>query len=195
MAQKPSAPDPSGEHAQWYINRKSRELIRILGLPWSDAEDIRQHLTVELLRQVHRYDPKRASPNTYTTRVVDSAAGMLLRHYRRLKRGAGYQTHSADVPATGSDDAPTFAGFLTVHDLERRTFAAARDPIEDAELVEAVAVALRRMPPQARDVCQRLMAGQKAAAIARECQISRRQVRNLLAVARQYLEDAGLKKT
>ena len=194
MGEKPSVPDPTGEYAQWYIKRRSRELIRILGLPLGDAEDVCQHLTLELLRQVHRYDPKRAAPNTYTVRVVDTAAGMLRRRHRRLKRGAGQVTHSSDVPATGSDDAPTVAGFLTVRDLERRTLTKSLDPFESFEITEAIAVALSRMPPQARDVSQRLMAGHKAAAIARDLQISRRQVRNLQAIAGRYLENTGLKK-
>jgi DNA-directed RNA polymerase specialized sigma24 family protein len=52
-------------------------------------------------------------------------------------------------------------------------------------------VALAKMPPEVRHLCQRVMDGAKLTALAAELGISRRQVNNLLAQAKQHLEDAG----
>jgi len=78
-------------------------------------------------------------------------------------------------------------------DLARRIGTERTDESERRETAEAVASALAKLPGELQDVCCRVMGGSISAA-AEDLETSRRQIRNTLASARPFFEQAGVDK-
>jgi RNA polymerase sigma factor (sigma-70 family) len=181
-------------YAKTLIEFKARQLSRRRGLGQADRDEIQQELWLAVVNQADRFDPARASLDTFIDRVVNTAVAMILRDRERQKRASGFQAMSLD--AVSKDDGRsklTLAAKITEEDLHRRQGAEPRDEIADREQAEALAAALRLMPPEVNDVCRRVMGGSISSA-AEELKTSRRQIRNSLAVARPHLEAAGIDK-
>ena len=178
-------------YAQSLIRFKAKQLSRKVGFSRSDEEDLSQELTKHLLARAHRFDPKRASANTFAERVIRTAVAMLLRDRRRQKRAAGFIAQSIEGSSAPSDEGvASLRDTLTEADLGRRIGTSASDP-ERAELIAAVAQAFQSLPAEDREVCRRLMEGTEAS-VAREMAISRRQVRNAIERIRRRFQAAGL---
>jgi len=116
---------------------------------------------------------------------------MILRDRQRQKRANGFQTVSLDVtPSDGHGNEP-LAAKVSQDDLARRLGIEPADEAELRETAEAVASALAKMPDELRDVCRRVMGGSISSA-ADDLETSRRQIRNALAAARPFFEQAGV---
>jgi RNA polymerase sigma factor (sigma-70 family) len=180
------------EYAQASIRVKARQLCRQDGFRESDVEDIEQDLWLYLLAQAENFDPTRGSLNTYIDRLVNTAAAIMARSHDREMRADGFQATSLDTAPSGKDaKRPSLRSSLSPHDGARRTGAVPKSDLDRFEDQEALDFALASMPPDIRDVCQRVMDGVTPAKVARQLGVSRRRVRNMLAAARQHLERAG----
>lgn len=174
-------------YAQKLIKHKARQICQHVGCTACDREDIEQQLAVWLCQQAPKFDPARASLNTFVNRVVNSAVRIVLRNRRRLKRSTDEVVRSLDGTTPTSHEA--VPPVLTA-DLDRRLGTETCSEIEQLEQREAMAVALDSMPADLADICRRLMEG-SVASVAHDLGISRRQVRNALDRSRTYFEHAG----
>ena len=96
------------EYAKSCIRVKARQLSRRSKFGKSDVEDIEQWLWQILFKEAKRFDPRRASLNTFIDRVVQTAAGMIVRNMHRQKRAAEKHAISLDQPmASLTGDATT----------------------------------------------------------------------------------------
>jgi len=68
-------------HVRWRSNR----LARLFRLSYHDREDLHQSMALDLVKAMHRYDPARASRNTFASRVLDKS---YMHHARRLARAS-----------------------------------------------------------------------------------------------------------
>ena len=107
MASPPAQDAVLTAYAQSLIKYKARQLTRRPGFTKSDQEDVEQDLTVHLLTQAHRFDPKRGSANTFAAHVIKSAAAMLLRDRGRRKRAAGFTALSLERTQVGQNTETT----------------------------------------------------------------------------------------
>jgi RNA polymerase sigma-70 factor (ECF subfamily) len=181
------------DYARKLIRFKARQLCRLHSFCKSDEEDLQQELWLAVVNQAGKFDPARASLDTFIDRVVNTAVAMILRDRQRQKRSNGFQTVSLDVaPADGHGSEP-LAAKVSQDDLARRIGTEPADEAERRETAEAVASALDKLPDELRDVCRRVMSGSISAA-AEDLETSRRQIRNALASARPYFEQAGVDK-
>ena len=179
------------DYARKLIRFKARQLCRLHSFSKSDEEDLQQELWLAVVNQAGKFDPARASLDTFIDRVVNTAVAMILRDRQRQKRANGFQTVSLDVtPSDGHGNEP-LAAKVSQDDLARRLGTEPTDETERRETAEAVASALAKLPDELRDVCRRVMGGSISAA-AEDLETSRRQIRNALATARPYLEEAGV---
>jgi RNA polymerase sigma factor (sigma-70 family) len=171
----------------------TRRLSRRSDFCRSDERDLEQRLWLALLKEAERFDPQRASLNTFIDRVVHTAAGMIVRSWYRQKRAPDKGTLSLDrtkVAISGDINKP-LAQFISGADLSRRTGTTSNDETARREEAEAVTHALDTIPEELRDVCRHVMGGTISSA-ARDLEMSRRQVRKALQQARPYFERAGL---
>lgn len=174
-------------YAKSLIRYKARQLARQRGFLRREEEDLRSELTVRLLAKLHRYDESRGSPNTFFDRVIETAAGMIARERRRLKRGGGAPPVSLDQAApTGDEEPVSLASQLTPLDAARRLGLVPAAPIPAATVQAAIA----SLSPEDQAVCRALMTG-TLSSVARQLGTSRRQIRNAIKRIRKALEEAG----
>jgi RNA polymerase sigma-70 factor (ECF subfamily) len=179
------------DYARKLIRFKARQLCRLHSFSKSDEEDLQQELWLAVVNQAAKFDPARASLDTFIDRVVNTAVAMVLRDRQRQKRSNGFQAMSLDrTPADGHGNEPLSAK-VSEDDLARRVGTEPADETDRRETAEAVASALAKLPDELRDVCRRVMGGSISSA-AQDLETSRRQIRNALAAARPFFEQAGV---
>ena len=179
------------EYAKSCVRVKARQLSQRSEFRQSDEDDLHQDLWLTLLKEARRFDPQRASLNTFVDRVVNSAACMILRRPYRQKRAQGRRALSLDrcKVSYGKEKMP-LSQLISEVDLSRRTGAAPIDETDRHDDAKAFDHAVIAMPDDVRDVCRQVMGGSISSA-ARELGMSRRQVREALQAARPYFERAG----
>lgn len=178
------------DYARKLIKFKARQLCRRRSFSKSDENDLQQELWLAIVNQAGKFDPARASLDTFIDRVVNTAVAMILRDRRRQKRATGFQVSLDAAPTDGNCREPLLAR-VSEDDLARRVGVQRTDEVERRETNEAVQSALANMPDEVSDTCRRVMGGTVSSA-ARELEESRRQVRNSLASARPFFEEAGV---
>lgn len=181
------------DYARNLIKFKARQLSRLRSFSKSDRDDLQQELWLSVAHYADKFDPARASLDTFIDRVVNTAVAMILRDRQRKKRDNGFDTVSLDaIPAEGHDDVP-LSSQVSDDILSHRIGTERRNETEHRETAEAIQTALVSMPAELSDVCRRVMGG-SISSVADDLGISRRQIRNALASARPYAEQAGLER-
>ena len=179
-------------YAKNLIAFKAWQLSKRRDFSRSDREDLQQELWQAVVSQADRFDPSRASIDTFIDRVVNTAVAMVVRDRERQIRADGFQAMSLDAAARDGDRSrQSLASQITEDDQARRLGRERHDEVAERERAEAVAAALAKMPPEISDVCRRVMGGSISTASA-ELKTTRRQIRNSLAIAKSYVEAAGL---
>ena len=93
------------------IRYQASRLARSGRLPGMDKSDIEQDLMLDLLQRQKKFDPGRASFDTFADRVVTHRVATLMAPTSRLR--AERSMVSLDLPASANDeDAPTLAEVL-----------------------------------------------------------------------------------
>lgn len=92
------------------ILQKSRKATRLPGFTISDLPDIQQELWLHVLKRMSCYDPSRASPETFASRLADNQIASMVRSRRAFKRAGSIPVSSIDElgPAEGGDPASQF---------------------------------------------------------------------------------------
>lgn len=192
MPQDPVHSALTTEYVQTLLRIKAKQLARRPEFRRTDPADIEHDLTIHVLKQADNYDPARSVPNTFITRVVETAAAMLVRDRGRTKRAAGYRAISLERTWLHGDQRQTMLGdIVSESDLRRRCGGRIRDDRRKAELSADVAGAMVGLTDRQREIAKRL-AWAAEASIAREMGISRRQVRNDVLAIRERFLCAGL---
>jgi len=124
--------------------------------------------------------------------VVETAAAMLVRDRRRIKRAAGYWALSLERTHISGAQRPIWLSqIVSESDLRRRCGGTVHDDQQDAGLSADVAGAMAGLTPRQREIAKRLVEATEAA-VAREMGISRRQVRNAVLAIREHFRQVGL---
>lgn len=181
---------------QSLIRIKAKQISRRADFSVSDQEDIEQELTLHLLTHIEKFDPERASLNTFITRVVDCGVSMLLRKRQSKKRMPGDDASvvSLEIPIDQPCGPPISQGaVITSVDLDRRTLGRSRNEKDDFDTESSLDTAIESLPPELRLICQTLKLQSRSQA-ARTLGISRRQLTKQIELIREQLELAGFEK-
>ena len=73
-------------YARDLIRHKASKMIGKCGLTYDDCEDLEQELYLDLLLRLAKFDPDKASLNTFMARVVDHQVSKILRHRLQAMR-------------------------------------------------------------------------------------------------------------
>ena len=68
------------DYALELIHHKARQLVGTAGFNEDDVEDIEQELALDLLRRLPKFDPSRATHNTFVARLVERKISNLIRY-------------------------------------------------------------------------------------------------------------------
>ena len=175
-------------YAKRLVCCKAWQLSRTTGFRRHEAEDLEQDLWAAVLTQIGKFDPARASINTFINRVVNTTVARMVRERQRSKRAVFAHTQSIDQISSHPRGA-TGTGIAETDD-QRRLQMGAEDKLRAIETEEAFQSAFSRLPFALQQVCQCVMSGAVVSA-ARELGTSRRQVKNSLDAAREFFSKAG----
>ena len=188
-----TAPPGIDKFAARLIRRKARELVRRAGYSSSDTEDIEQELTLVLLRRLGKFDPSVAHYNAFVTTVVERYAATILQHGSAEMRTHRRNGGSLNVTVT-DDDGHTVELVATICSSQQslRTGQHQLTHEEASDLMRDVADVLEQLPPQLRELCERLK-HDSISDVARELGVSRKTLYRRLTRIRERFEKAGMR--
>lgn len=146
------------DYAQKLIRYKARQLVRGGAFPPHEEDDLRQELTLRLLKRDKGFDPTRASYNTFAARVISTQAATLVRQRFGPKHSLLRDMVSSDVPAAHASDGSTLGQHFSEADFARRTGTADFDPADHAERMEELYAGLCELEPELCDLCREFIA-------------------------------------
>lgn len=188
----------SDPFTQSFIKIKAAQLCRRRDFSRSDRSDLQQGMLAYLVEKQHLFDPARGNVEAFVTQLVNTWIRIELRFRGRRKRLGNLIAISLERTFIEVDgDKESLDHIIAAADLDRRTGADVRDPIESLEVGEAVRHAFGRLKPGEKALLL-FVAEHGVAGAAREWTrragrtVSRRQIENRLDRMRSRFEDAGL---
>lgn len=145
------------DYALELIHHTARRLVGTAGFTRDDVEDIQQDLALELLERLSKFDPSKATYNTFVARVVERKVSKMIRH--RLQKGRDYRREEYSLNAEFSDrfgKRHQHAQMIGGEKGKRHLGREARSEIEQVELEMDVAAVLVDLPPDLRQVAEML---------------------------------------
>lgn len=167
-------------HIQEFVRKKHRLLAGRPALRGIDAEDLFQHLRAHVLEKLSAYDPGRGPMSAFLHTLLEHAAANFFRDHFAGKRDPRGVISLNRQMAGRRRSAPELGDLVGQSAHARRT---GRDPGEAADQVDLrldLAEVLQTLPPQQRDLADRLM-HKTVAQIARDLGVSRTTLREWVA--------------
>ncbi|MBN2583216.1 MAG: sigma-70 family RNA polymerase sigma factor [Planctomycetes bacterium] len=174
------------------IRIKARQLCRRSDFSRSDLDDLQQEMRLYLLEKAHLFDAVRGNLEAFVTRTVGTWVAMQLRYRNRTKRRESFKALSLErTPVEYEGGTTSLGAVLLEEDGRRLSRTYPISDIERFELHEAMAHALQNLTSEDRAIIAHV-AEHGVASAAREFDVSRRQVLNAMARARESFEKSGL---
>jgi len=147
---------------------------------------------VKLLKHLAAFDPEQGHPNVFVKTVVERYAANLLRNSRAEKRDRR-RICSLSMIVDYDDNGPVeLEETITDRELDSRLGRASKDPHESSDLAMDVSEVLAGLPPELRDLCERLKHA-SVSDVARELNVPRTTLYESIRKLRKHFADVGLK--
>ena len=130
-------------------------LLRRLGLPACDREDLGQDLLIDLLRRLPAFDPARGSLGVFAGLVLRNQSSRIAIRMMRERRAQGGWLLSLDAPS-GPDDQRPLAETIGEGEGLSAWHGQATTARTFTEQHQAVQTAISRLPPEDRRFCAAL---------------------------------------
>lgn len=181
------------DHTRRLIRYKAHQLIGNHGFSRDDYDDLEQDLTLDLLQRMRKYDPNKATYNTFVSRVIQRKIANLIRHRTQEKRDYRREVVSLnDMIDDGDGGTVEFAQAISADPAERRIGQNRRTEADRRELRMDVQTVIDRLSPMRRRLAELLMTNCVAEA-ARELGIPRSTLYGSdIARLQELFEDKGL---
>jgi len=181
------------EYAESVIRVKARQLIGTAGFTSSDVADIEQELRIELLLRLPKFDPQKATYNTFVSCLVGRKCAKLVRH--RMRELRDYRRNCCSLDDVVEDGDGSFTARAETMDRDEtdiRTDKRARSREEQAQLRADVAFALAALPDDLRELAECVMSAPTLTKAAKKLGMQRSAFYDALDRLRSYFSDAGL---
>lgn len=173
-----------------FIRSRARKLIGKAGFRPSDLYDLIQEFALDLVQRRPRYDPRKGTWEAFVIVVCENRAASLLAHRRAAMRTPEREERSLNcAPSQGR--CPESLSDVSEAQHRQRTGQRFWTHEEAVDFQLDVAQALNPLPPEARTLCQGLMAG-SISEVARQRGVSRQSLYRQVAPIRRQFENAGL---
>lgn len=173
------------------IRYRAWKLAGAGGFSRSDRPDIEQELRIALLERIDKFDPQRGHWNVFACTIVERTIATMFTPRRAAERTRKFEADSLSTLIAAEDQVETMLGQLvTAEEQARLSGRAVRHHVDEVDLAADVATVLASLPPELRDVAERLQSTNPTA-LARELNIPRRTLRDWMATIREAFERAG----
>ena len=163
-------------YAQDLVHHKARQLIGKAGYKAADLDDIKQDLLVDLLERLPKFDPAKASYNTFVAHVVDKKICNLLRDRKAHARDHRREEFSLNDEIR-DDNVQQRSAMIDCDMGNRRMGIAARPDEERTQLQMDIHAVLEKLPEELRQAAQ-LLQNHNVAEVARILKVPRRTFRD-----------------
>ena len=181
------------DYALELVHHKAWQLVGKAGYTQDDVDDVKQDLIVDLLERLPKFDPAKATYNTFVARLVERKICNLLRD-----RQAEMRDHRREVCSlneeidTGEDEPVQRLTTISQDEQDIRTGKYARPAEERAHLQLDMDSVLDGLTPELRQVAEMLQT-KSVSQVARELGIPRRTFREKhLAQLREVFAAKGM---
>ena len=154
------------------IECKARQLVGKAGYTPDDLKDIEQDLIRDLLERLPKFDPAKASLNTFADRVVGHKSKSLMRDRQAERRDWRREAFSLDEEIETEEGSTTRLEFFSQDKVDLLTKHFDRRGVERAHLQLDLEAALAGLTTEMRQIAEMLMT-QSVAEAARELGIPR----------------------
>jgi len=146
------------DYAFELIYHKARQLVGKAGFTWDDVEDIEQELALDLLERLAKFDPAKATYNTFVARIVERKISKLIRHRMQEMRDYRREDGSLNDPIdNGRGETSERLQTISQDEHDRRTGRHTRPAAERMDLQIDVSGVLAELPPELRRAAELLM--------------------------------------
>jgi len=183
--------DRLNKYTMTLVRCKARQLVGKAGYTQHDIEDIEQDLIRDLLERLPKFDPTKATLNTFAVRVVEGKISKLLRDRHAEMRDHRRESFSLNEEVETEDGTVDVIEVVPQDEIDMRTGRYERPAIEREHLRMDLEAVVAGLSPELRQVADMLRT-QSVAEVARELGIPRRtfrekhlaQLRKVFAAAR-----------
>ena len=181
------------DYAIQLIKHKARQLVGRAGYTNDEREDIEQDLTLDLLRRLSKFDPSRASRNTFIARVVEHGVARLIERRKAPMRDYRRCTSSLNDRIEDDEGKSVERGDLIDQDTYLESTGQPAVPLADRVALRVdLDRVLPTLTPELRDLWERRAEGQTFTEISRETGIPRGTLYERMKQLRKLVEDTGL---
>ncbi len=191
---KANAHNRISDYAATAIRCKARQLAGSSGFTRDEVEDIEQELRADLLERLPRYDPTKASRNTFVARLIDNKISRLIRHrstacrdYRRVECSVN------DIITDASGNKVERECTMDRDEAEIRAGKRRRPARDEADLRHDVSLTVAALPGHLLPIAD-LLSRQSPADTARSLGISPGMLYREISLMHRIFEDAGLRE-
>jgi RNA polymerase sigma-70 factor (ECF subfamily) len=165
------------EYTMTLIHHKARQLVGKAGYTQNDVEDIEQDLIQDLLERMPKFDPARATLNTFADRVIGSRVCNLLRHRQTEMRDCRREAFSLNEEIETEDGPMERHETVSQDEIDLRTDRYTRPAAERDHFKMDLKAVIAGLPPELREVADMLRSS-SVAEVARALNIPRRTLRD-----------------
>ena len=174
-----------------YIRHKAKQIARRGGFGKSDIEDVGQQLILRVLENIAAFDPAAGHFNVFVKTVVERHTANILRDARADKRDRRRTCSLNDIVDEDESGPIELGETIGRREADARLGVDGREPQEACELVMDLNHALAALPPDLRDLCERLQHG-SASDVARDLGVPRTTLYKAIRQLRKRLRRIGL---
>jgi len=171
------------------IQCKARSLVGQVGLTADDIEDIEQELSTHLLERLPKFNPDKASLNTFAARLVDKKISSILRHRTQEIRDSRNKPRSLNEYVPDGEGSTVQLGYTLERD--ERVGLPRLTPEQETDIRVDVESVLASLPPDVRHLAA-LLKHMSMSDAAKEMGMPRTTLYRLKRRLRDAFEKAGL---
>jgi RNA polymerase sigma-70 factor (ECF subfamily) len=174
------------------IRERVKRLIGRHGFTASDRDDLEQDMALHLLECLRRQQQPIEAPEGFFRKVIAEHAVTLIRRREAEKRDHRRLSSLHDKVLDEDGEYVERARVVPEDHVQTRLHTASRSRLDEVELVDDVAAVLAKLPPDLRDLCERLK-HHSITEVARQLGVPRTTLHDAIRRLRQHFEDAGLR--
>lgn len=174
------------------IRERVKRLIGRHGFTASDRDDLEQDMALHLLECLRRQQQPIDAPEGFFRKVIADYAVTLVRRRKAEKRDHHRLSSLHDKVLDEDGEYVERARVIPEDHVQTRLHTASRSRLDEVELVDDVAAVLAKLPPDLRDLCERLK-HHSITEVARQLGVPRTTLHDAIRRLRQHFEEAGLR--